>query len=117
MDRVLRVVVGLPGLLFGISGIGWIVDPVQAAASLGVTLPGGIARSTLIGDLGAFFLCLSAMILIGVATLQRTWLIAAAMLLATAACMRVLAWAVHDAEFAPAFIAAIQRIENRTRPL
>lgn len=106
MEKAWRVFVAVPGVLFGISGLGWIVDPTQAALGLGVTLPSGLARSTVIGDLGAFFLCLSAMILIGVVRLERTWLRAAAMLLAVAAVMRVLAFAVHDADFAAQFIAS-----------
>jgi hypothetical protein len=104
VDKVLRVIVALPGVFFGLTGLQWIVNPTQAAAGLGVTLPEGIARSTIVGDLGAFFLCLSAMILVGVATLQRGWLIAASLFMVTAASMRLLAWAVHDADFAAAFI-------------
>ena len=105
MDKAVRLLVALPAVLFGISGLGWIFDPAQAAAGLGMSLPEGIARSTMIGDIGAFFLALSAMILIGVFSLQRAWLLASAMVVATAAVMRVLAWAVHDAAFAGPFIA------------
>jgi hypothetical protein len=105
VDKILRVIVAVPGVLFGISGLGWIADPTSAAAGLGITLPDdGLARSTIIGDLGSFFLCLSAMTLIGVITLQRVWLLAPAMILVTAAVMRILAWAIHDAAFATQFI-------------
>ena len=106
MQKALRVVVALPALLFGVNGLGFIVNPTQAAGSLGVTLPEGIARSTLIGDLGAFFLFLSGMIVLGVLRLDRRWLVASATLLVTAACMRLLAWAVHGADFATQFIVA-----------
>ncbi len=104
MDKAVRVLVAVPGVLFGISGLGWIFAPAQAAAGLGMSLPEGIARSTMIGDVGAFFLALSAMIWIGVVTLQRVWLQAAALVVGTAAVMRVLAFAVHDAAFAGLFI-------------
>jgi hypothetical protein len=104
LDKAVRVLVAVPGVLFGLSGLGWIFDPARAAAGLGMALPEGIARSTMIGDIGAFFLALSAMIWIGVVTLQRAWLQAAALVVGTAAVMRVLAFAVHDAAFAGLFI-------------
>jgi len=105
MQKLLRGIVAIPGLMFGASGLLWIVDPQTAAANLGVTLPEGIARSTIVGDLGAFFLFLSAMILMGAVTSQARWMFASAALLATAAGMRVLAWGLHDAAFAAQFIA------------
>ena len=65
----------------------------------------GIGRSTQIGDMGAFFLGCSAMILLGAATRRPHWLQAAAMLVGGAAIVRTLAWAFHDAAFATQFIA------------
>lgn len=106
MDKALRFVVAVPSALFAISGIRWIVQPGEAAAALGMSLPEGIARSTMIGDVGGFFLALSAMIGIGVFRLKRAWLHCAAILLGGAAFMRILAWAVHDAAFATQFIVA-----------
>ena len=64
----------------------------------------GVGRSTQVGDLGAFFFALSAMILIGAWTLQRQWIYCACMLLGGAALMRTIAWLAHGADFAPTFI-------------
>ena len=105
MEKVVRIVVVLLGLLFLVSGVNWVLDPDAAAQGLGVALPDGLARSTLIGDLGAFFFAGSAFIFLGVVTARAHWLYAAAMLFGGAAVMRTLAWALHDAAFAAFFIA------------
>ncbi len=87
------------------SGLNWVVDPVEAAKSLELMLPDGMARSTVIGDMGSFFLGLATLVLLGAITLRAHWLQAAAMFFGLAAIMRTLAWAMHGAGFAAAFIA------------
>jgi hypothetical protein len=104
MRRTVRVIATLPGVLFAVQGLNWIFDPAAAALSLGMPLLDGIGRSTQIGDLGAFFFAMSAMILVGVVKLEPRWLRAAAMLVGGAAVVRTLAWAFHDAAFATRFI-------------
>lgn len=104
MDIAIRILVALPGVLFLVNGIQWIFAPAAVAKSLGMPLLEGTARSTQIGDLGAFFLAGSAMILIGAATKERTWLLAAALLIGGAAVVRTLAWALQGAPFAAQFI-------------
>ena len=106
MPKSVRIVVGVLGGLFLLSGLRWIFDPAGAAEGLGMaTLPEGIARSTIIGDLGAFFLAAGTLVLLGALTAQAHWLQAASLLFGGAAIMRTLAWAMHGADFAGLFIA------------
>ena len=105
LNKTLRVIATLPGLLFLSMGIRWIVAPEAVAKELGMPLLDGMARSTQIGDLASFFVALGCMILLGVFTLQRTWFYAAAMLLGGAAVFRTLAWMMHDAALATESIA------------
>ncbi len=100
MDKALRVLAGLLGLLFLSIGARWIIAPEGVAKELGMPLLDGMALSTQIGDLAAFFVTLGLTILLGVITLHRTWFYAAMMLLGSTAVFRTLAWALHDAAFA-----------------
>lgn len=106
MPKSLRIVVGVLGGFFLLSGLNWIFDPTAAAEVLGVALPTGLARSTLIGDLGSFFLTAGTLVLLGAITAQAHWLQAASLLFGGAAIMRTLAWAMHGADFAEVFILA-----------
>lgn len=100
MNKILRIVVALIGLLFILLGIRWLVDPSGSAADLGMPLLEGIGRSTQIGDLGAFFFSGGLMVVIGLLSNQRSWLYAPALLVASTAVFRVIAWLAHDAAFA-----------------
>jgi hypothetical protein len=105
MNKVERIVVAIPGVLFFLTALQWIFDPAAAAEALGLPLLDGLARSTEIGDLGAFFLACSGMILYGAVTAKPHWLRAPAILVGSAAFVRTLAWILHGADFAAAFIA------------
>lgn len=105
INKILRVVTVLPGILFVVIGVGWIIDPASAAAGVGMPLLEGVARSTQIGDLGAFFLTMGLLILIGVTTLKRVWFYPPMMLLGLAATFRIVAWLVHGAALAGSMIA------------
>jgi hypothetical protein len=104
MKQALRYLALLPGLLMGVSGVRWIIDPAGAAEGLGLPLLEGVGRSTEIGDIGGFFLATTALIVVGVVRAQAPWLQAAALLVGAAAVMRVVAWAAHGAAFTGAFI-------------
>ena len=67
-------------------------------------LPAGLARSTMIGDVGAFFLGVSTLVLLGALTGRAHWFRGAALFFGYAAILRTLAWAVHGADFAGPFI-------------
>ena len=89
-----------------VSGLQWLITPQSAAEGLGMPLLEGVARSTQIGDLGAFFIATSAMILLGAIKANAQWLHGAALLLGGAALMRTASWMLHEADFATQFIVA-----------
>lgn len=105
MNRILRVLVALPGIFFVVMGLRWLVDPAGAAGDMDMELLDGIGRSTQIGDLAVFFLALGMMILVGLITSQRRWFHVPALMLLGAAIFRVLAWLLHDAALAGQLIA------------
>jgi len=98
--QLLRGLTAVPGIPMLLNGIGFVVDPAQAAASLGMPLLDGIGRSTQLGDFGGFFLSVAGFIFYGAYAVRLTWLRAAAILLGAAALLRVVAWLVHGADFA-----------------
>ena len=97
MNKVLRVIVALPGVLFVVTGLRWLVDPASAAAQFGMPLLDGLGRSSQIGDMSSFFLTLGVLILVAVITGKRAWYYPPIMLLAFTAFGRLLAWLIHDA--------------------
>ena len=99
LQSVLRVLIGLPALLFLVLGLRWILDPSGAAAELDMALLEAPGRGTQIGDIGGFFLALAVMIGLALYTAERTWFLAPALMLGAVAVYRTLAWALHDAGF------------------
>lgn len=97
MNKLLRVIVAIPGVLFIVTGLRWLVDPSAAAAQFGMPLLDGLGRSSQIGDMASFFLCLGMLILIALITAKRVWYYPPMMLLAVTAVGRIVAWLVHDA--------------------
>jgi hypothetical protein len=105
MRSPLHIMVTILGLGFMLQGIAWLVDPARVAAGLGMPLLDGLARSTQIGDLSAFFLVAGATMLVGGRPGQARLLYVPAALIGGAAVTRTLAWALHGAAFAALFIA------------
>ena len=105
MNRILRVLVALPGIFFVVMGLSWLVAPAGGAGDMDMGLVDGIGRRTQIGDLATFFLALGMMILVGLITSQRRWFHVPALMLLGAAIFRVLAWLLHDAALAGQLIA------------
>ncbi|MBW2940589.1 DUF4345 family protein [Zhongshania aquimaris] len=105
MLKLLRIIVALPAILFLIIGLQWAVDPAAAAESLGMPLLDGLGRSSQIADTGALFIAMGLMILSGLLTGRKTWFYAPALMLFSAAALRLIAWLIHDAAFAPDMIA------------
>lgn len=104
-STLLRAAVTLLGVGLLLQALGWITVPARAAAGLGMPLLEGMGRSTQIGDLMAFFLVAGATAVIGALPGRSAVLYVPASLLAAAALGRTLAWALHGASFAAAFIA------------
>jgi hypothetical protein len=104
MRSALRIVTILIGVGFTLQGVGWLVVPDRAAASLGMPVLDGLARSTQFGDFAAFFLTLGLSILAGIRPGHARLLYFPAGLLGGAAVCRTVAWAAHGAAFATSFI-------------
>src|SRR5262245_48335032 len=100
----MRRVTTLLGVGYVLQGLGWVVVPRDAAESLGMRLQDGLGRSTQIGDFAAFFLVAGATMLVGSRPGRARLLYVPAGMLAVAAGVRTLAWAVHGAAFAVGFI-------------
>lgn len=103
--RTARLILWLLAAVTLFLGLRWVVEPEVAAASLGMPLLEGLARSTQIGDISAFFFGIAAMLMLGLQTGRDSWLHAAAIFFGLAAIMRTLAWLLHDAAFAGPLIA------------
>jgi hypothetical protein len=104
MNQLLRLLVILIAVLFVVMGLRWVADPASAASALGMSLMDGEGRSAQIGDVGALFLSLGMMILLGLITAKRSWFYAPALMLYLVALLRVLAWLLHDAALVMAMI-------------
>ena len=99
-----RILPGLLGAFFLLQGLMWLVDPSDAAEALGMPLLEGAARSTQIGDLSGFFLCLGGFALYGAIRQRVDFIRCAAFLVGTVAITRTIAWAAHGADFTTQFI-------------
>jgi hypothetical protein len=104
VERAIQIFVALPGVLMGVQAINWLANPQAAAEGLGMPLLDGIARSTQVGDMTAFFVVLSIIILVGAIRKNAIWLAAPAMMLGGAALFRTTAWMFHGADLATQFI-------------
>lgn len=100
MNRLLRIIVVIPAIIFVMTGIGYILDPANTAAQFGMPLLEGLGRSTQIGTLAAFFFTAGFCVLLATTTGNRFWYYPAAMLTGLTAIFRVIAWLLHDATLA-----------------
>ena len=105
MQRVVRALTRILGVFFTLQGVLWILAPERAAAGLGMPLLDGLARSTQIGDLGAFFLTGGGTLLVGSQPGRSRLLLVPAAMVGGAAVLRTLATVLHGADFAATFIA------------
>ena len=105
MNRILKILVLLPAVLFLVTGLRWLVAPTGVASNFGLTLDQGVGLSSQVGDMSAFFLTLSSCLLIALISGRRSWYYPAIMLLSLTAIGRIVAWSVHDAALALDLIA------------
>jgi len=104
MHSLLRIATALLGVFFVLQGLLWVSVPARAAAGLDMPLLDGLARSTQIGDLASFFLVAGTTMIVGARRGIARLLLVPAGMLAVAAAIRTLAWALHGADFAAQFI-------------
>lgn len=104
MITVARILVLLPGVLFLVTGLRWLLAPAAVAPEFGLVLGSGIGLSSQVGDMSAFFLTLAVCILMGLTTQRSIWYYPPIILLSLTAIGRTLAWLLHDAALATALI-------------
>jgi hypothetical protein len=104
MTILARILVLLPGVLFLVTGLRWLLAPAAVAPEFGLMLGSGIGLSSQIGDMSAFFLTLGVCILMGLITQRSIWYYPPIILLSLTATGRILAWLMHDAALATALI-------------
>jgi hypothetical protein len=105
MNKILKVLVALPAILFIVTGLRWLVAPAGVAPMFGLTLAEGVGLSSQVGDMSAFFLTLGICMLVGLVTGRRVWFYPPVILLLLTAVGRIVAWLVHDAALALDLIA------------
>ena len=104
MTTVARILVLVPGVLFLVTGLRWLLAPAAVAPEFGLVLGSGIGLSSQVGDMSAFFLTLAVCILMGLTTQRSIWYYPPIILLSLTAIGRTLAWLLHDAALATALI-------------
>ncbi len=105
MNKVIKVLVALPALLFLTMGLRWLVNPAGIAPDFGLALETGVGLSSQVGDMSAFFLLLGICMLTALVSGRRLWYYPPMILLALTAVGRILAWLLHDAALAVDLIA------------
>ena len=100
MSKVFKIFISIPAIIFVFMGLRWIINPAAAAQAQVMPLLDGMALSSQIGDLGALFLGMGVMILLGLISDNKTWFQAPILLLLCTAVIRVIAWLFHDASLA-----------------
>lgn len=104
LDKLVKIVAGLLGVMLLGIGLCWLIAPTVAAPMIGMEVLQGVAASSQIGDLGAFFLVAGAFALLGLGTGNATLLYTPAALVGAAALYRIAAGLFHGAAFAPEMI-------------
>ena len=105
INKVLKVLVALPAVLFLVMGLRWLIDPAGIAPEFGFPLATGVGLSSQVADMSAFMLLLGICILTALVSGRRLWYYPPIILLSLAALGRVLAWLLHDAALPVGMIA------------
>ena len=95
----------VPSLIFLSNAYSWVTNPSKASSDLGMPYLEGIGRSSQIGDFSAFFIGIGIFCFIGGIFKNISFLIAAIIILISAAAMRIIAWQLYSASFATLYIA------------
>ena len=105
INKAIKLLVLLFGILFLVTGLRWLLAPADIAPDFGLALGSGIGLSSQVGDMSAFFLTLGVCMLMGLTTQRSVWYYPPIILLSLTAVGRVLAWLIHDAALATQLIA------------
>ncbi len=81
MDKALQILLFLLGALLLFMGMQWATVPATIAENTGVLLVEGVGRSSLIGDLGAYFVATGLIMMLGLFTKQRIWFYSSAIVI------------------------------------
>ena len=81
MQRVLKILVGVIGVLLALIGLQWMFTPGSAAEQFGLTLSGLSGLSTARADLGGLFVASAAMCFLGLRPGAGAWLHAVAVVM------------------------------------
>ena len=81
INRLLKILVLLPAILFLSMGIRWLVAPAGIAPQFGLTLDHGLGLSSQVGDMAGYFLTLGICMLVAVISGRRDWYYPAILLL------------------------------------
>ena len=100
MNKILGLLVLLPGVLFIVTGLRWLVNPAGVAPEFGLVLGEGLGLSSQVGDMSGFFLTLGICMLVALVSGRRSWYYPPALLLLLTAVGRIIAWLIHDAALA-----------------
>lgn len=95
----------VPSLIFLSNAYSWVTNPSKASSDLGMPYLEGIGRSSQIGDFSAFFIGIGIFCFIGSIFKNISFLVAAIIILISAAAMRIIAWQLYSASFATLFVA------------
>ena len=97
LNRLLKLLVLLPAIVFIVTGIRWLVAPAGVAPEFGLVLADGVGLSSQVGDMAGLFLTLGVCMLTALVSGRRSWYYPAILLLSVTAVGRILAWLLHDA--------------------
>jgi hypothetical protein len=104
LDKIIKFLAGLLGIMLLGIGVRWLVDPTGAASLIGMEVLQGVAGSSQIGDLGAFFIVAGTFALLGLFTRNATLLYTPAALVGVAAVFRTVAATMDGVAFTPDMI-------------
>ena len=90
MQRVLKILVALVGVLLALLGLQWMFAPGSTAEQFGIALTGLPGLSTARADLGGLFIASSAMCFLGLRPGGRVWLHAVAIVMVCIAAGRTI---------------------------
>jgi hypothetical protein len=106
LQKILRVIIGLFGILFMALGASFLLDPARAAAGLGVGALAPLGLATLRGDFFAFFAAGGLLSLVAAIRNDARFLTAPLLMIALTLAGRLITVAVNgfDAAMAPPMV-------------